>query len=246
MIDTTRLELLLRTASDMGLKPEVVADRGLVSLEINSIPRYVFHKASNPNDQMASWISGNKYATRVIMDRSGLPNIPYCLPEDDLQAQKFLTLHRRIVAKPVRGQKSKDIHLITDIDHTKLAQLETGKYILEKFVKGQEVRLLVVCGVVLAVHHKKYLTEINNPNAVRRVSLEKSAWPKDLLPVAIAAAGAIGLRFSAVDFLVSDDGQHYVLEINSAPGIDRFQQPDEGPAIDAMRLYLEQLVKNYQ
>jgi hypothetical protein len=36
-----------------------------------------------------------------------------------------------------------------------------------------------------------------------------------------------------------------MLEINSAPGLDRFQNPDDGPPIDIMRLYLEQVIKNY-
>lgn len=243
MLDQKRLQLLVSTAESMNLQPTVITDYGLVSIVINDKTRYLFHKGSNPNEQIASWLSQNKHAARVIFERNGLPNIPFCLPHGSVDAKDFLRKHEQIIIKPIRGKKSQDVHLI----HTEheLAAVDATGYILEKYVKGQEVRILVVDSVVEAVHHKVYKSAINDPSTVKRVSIEKTHWDKKLTQLAIKAAQVIGLRFAAVDFLVTSDGAAYILEINSAPGIERFQAPDQGPAIDMMRLYLEQIVKKY-
>jgi tetrahydromethanopterin:alpha-L-glutamate ligase len=243
MIDKKRLTLLLSTANTMGLNPKLINDRGLISIEVNGMERYLFYKASNPNDQMASWLAKNKYVSRLIFERNGLPNIPFCVSSSISEAKNFLSKHGRIVAKPIKGQKSQDILLISTEDELEKVDLE--ECILEQFIKGQETRFLVVDGEVKAAHYKVYEGDINNPETVQRVSLKKVDWDKDLVKLSIKAAAAIGLNFAAVDFIVSGSDRALILEINSAPGLERFQEPDQGPPIDAMGLYLEQMVKNY-
>lgn len=243
MIDQKRMELLLSTAESMGLNPKVLTDYGLVSIEVHGTERYVPYKASNPNDQLASWLAQNKHASRVIFEKHGLPNIPFCIPVNTSEAKNFLSEHGQIIVKPLKGSKSQGIHLVSTEDE--LSTLDLSDCILEKFIKGQEVRFLVVDGEVKAVHHKVYESDINDPNTVQRVSLEKEVWDKRLADVAVKAAAAIGLSFTAVDFMVTEDGDAYILEINSAPGIDRFQEPNEGPSVDMMRMYLEQIIRNY-
>jgi glutathione synthase/RimK-type ligase-like ATP-grasp enzyme len=243
MVDKKRLDLLISTAESMGLRPKRVNNLGLISVEIEGKKRFLFHKVSNPNNPMASMLSENKFVTRIIFEQNDLPNIPYCLPVDQNEAKTFLAEHGKIIAKPVRGKHSEDIHLITQ--PSEIEELNISGYILEKFIKGQETRFLVVSGVVEAVHLKVYESDINNPDTVKRISLETDAWDDSLVRVATRAAEAIGLCFTAVDFLVTEDNGAYLLEINSAPGLDRFQTPDEGPPIDVMKLYLEQVVTNY-
>lgn len=243
MIDKKRLDLILSTAESLGLKAELLNDQGLVRIEVNGNEVYLFHKTSNPNTQMATWLADNKYAARVIFERKGLPNIPFCYPASKAEATDFLVNHDKIIVKPLKGGHSQNVHLVTTQDE--LEKLDLSKCILEKFIEGQEVRLLVAGGEVKAVHHKVYDGPINNPDTVRRVSLAKNQWDEQLAGLAIKAAAALGLNFTAVDFLVTAQNQAYLLEINSAPGLDRFQYPDEGPALDIMKLYIEQVIDNY-
>jgi glutathione synthase/RimK-type ligase-like ATP-grasp enzyme len=244
MIDKQRLDLLLSTATSMGLKPQQLTDYGLVSLEIHNTQRFVFHLASNPNSVMASLLSRNKHASRVALEKHGLPNIPFLLPTSNTDAKAFLTEHGRIIVKPIKGEKSQHIHLVQTPEE--IDALDLKDCILEKFIKGQEVRFLVAEGEVKAVHHKMHEGEdINNPDTVKRVSIERENWNQALADLAVKGAEALGLIFTAVDFLVTDTDEAFVLEVNSAPGIQRFQEPDEGPAIDAMRMYLELVIKNY-
>ena len=99
---------------------------------------------------------------------------------------------------------------------------------------------------VIAVHNKDYDGEINNPDTVKRISITRDQWDRNLVSMAIRAAYVFGLSFAAVDFLVTADRESYILEINSAPGLERFQRPTEGPAIDAIRIFLNEVVKNYK
>lgn len=243
MIDTKRMELLVSTAASMGLNPQIVTNYGLVSIDINGQPHYLFHLSSNPNDQLASWVSQNKHATRIVLEKHNLPNIPFSRPESLAEAKEFLATQGPVIVKPTKGQKSQNIHLVHN--EAELEQLNLSGCILEKFIKGQEVRFLVVDSNVTAVHHKVYAGDINDPKTVKRVSLERESWDNHLASIAVSVAKALGLVFTAVDFIVTADGDAYILEVNSAPGLARFQEPDEGPAIDIMRLYLERIVKNY-
>ena len=234
---------MLSAAESMGLKAKLINDHGMVAIEVNGKEVYLFHKTSNPNSQMATWLANNKYAARVIFERNCLPNIPFCYPKSDDEAINFLLDHGKIICKPLKGGHSQNIHLVTTKDE--LRKLDIPRCILEKFIDGQEVRFLVVAGEVKAVHHKVYDGPINNPETVRRVSIDKNMWDEQMSGLAVKASKALGLKFTAVDFLVTKKNEAYLLEINSAPGLDRFQKPDEGPPLNIMKLYLEQIIDNY-
>lgn len=244
MIDQKRIEILFSTAEAMGLRPKLLTKYGLVAIKIDSKERYLYYNASNPNTQLASWLSTNKHASRVILERNGLPNIPFQLPINMTEAQNFLAKHKKVIAKPIAGQHSKDIHLISDKDE--LEKLDIQKYILEKYVKGDEMRYLVIDGKVMSVHRKAYDSPINNPEIVKRISINKVEWDDKHSDITIKTAEIFGLKFTVVDFLVTTDGEAYILEINSAPGLDRFQVPTEGPSIDIVKIFLEKIVENYR
>lgn len=241
MIDPERLRLLIDTADSMGLQPRQINGTGLVALHVHGKERYIFHKSSNPNSAAATFLTKNKRAARIVFGEHELPNIPYCVPKTEDEAIAFLQTHGRVIVKPITGQHSSNIHLVSSIDELK--KIDTARGIFEKFVEGQETRLLVVAGEVKAVHLKVYDSEINDPSKVRRISLEKQQWNQSLVIMAQKAAEAFGLVFTAVDFLVTRDDEPFLLEINAAPGIERFNKPTEGPPVDAMRFYLEQFTR---
>ena len=240
MIDQKRLQLLISTAESMGLKPEYMDNVNLVSIEVAGKKHYLFPQASNPNSQTSSWLAKNKYLSRALFEQHGLLNIPYLYPATLSQAQAFLQEHKRIIVKPVKGKHSENIHLVST--EKELLELNLDGYILEKFIKGRETRFLVICGEVKAVHYKSYESEVNDPERTKRISLKKEQWDRGLVATAIKAADVLGLIFTAVDFLVAEDGTSFILEINSAPGIQRFQEPTQGPPFDVMRTYLELIV----
>ena len=60
------------------------------------------------------------------------------------------------------------------------------------------------------------------------------------------AAEVLGLKFTAVDFIVTENKEIFILEANSAPGLERFEEPTDGPNIEAVKIYLTELLKNYR
>ena len=244
MIDQNRVELILSTAQSMGLKPKLLTDYGLISLQIDGKEHYIFYDASNTGTQISTGLTKNKHASRVMFERNGLPNIPFCLTDNLDKACQFLAEHKKIIVKPVKGQHSQDIHLIETAKE--LENFNLPNYILEKYIEGRELRYLVYNDQVIAVHLKDYETAINDPETVKRISFEKDRWNDHLTELAIKAARVFGLKLTAVDFKVTSSGEVFLLEINSAPGIDRFQNPDTGPGIDLARIFLNEVIKNYR
>ena len=158
----------MSTAQAMGLKPKQLTDYGLISIEIDGKERYLFYDGSNPNMQLSSWLSMNKHTARTIFAKNGLPNIPFCCPTDLAEAQRFLAEHKKIIAKPLKGQHSKDIVVLTEDQRLKDISLQSS--LLEKYIAGKEMRYLVLHGEVIAAHYKSYKGEINNPETVKRIS----------------------------------------------------------------------------
>ncbi len=158
-----------------------------------------------------------------------------------LEANEFLKKHKTIIAKPTKGKHSKDVHLIENAEDFK--HIDLTKYLLEKFIEGKEERYLILNDKILAVHRKVYKTPINNPETVKRVAYEKIVWDKEVVKISRNVTTALGLAFAAVDFLITTNGRTYILEVNSAPGLSRFQYPDEGPSIDIASIFLEASIK---
>ena len=240
--DIESANLLFNEAVKKNLNPKRLSKYGLFVINVKGSSFPVFYSSSILNTQLASTIATNKYSTRLILDENDLPNIPYCLPEDMASAAAFLNKHKSIIAKPTLGKHSTDIHLIKN--KAELEGLNLRTYILEKYIEGKELRILILNHQVIAVHEKLYPAAINNPETVTRVSYPKSTWPKQICEVALAAAKSIGLNFCAVDFLINDK-DFYILEINSAPGLRWFQKPSSGPTINIASIFLDETIKAF-
>jgi glutathione synthase/RimK-type ligase-like ATP-grasp enzyme len=239
MNDLLSAQFLYDEAESMGLHPEWLTEYGLFSFEVPGRTEYVFYGRTSLNSQVASYLATNKHTTRMILQKHGLPNIPFLLPSSFTEAQEFLSVHEKIVAKPTLGQKSQDVHFIETPDQ--LAHTDLSDKLLEKYIDGTEYRYLVLQGEVVAARRK----ERKNPRDlvnVQRVSLETKEWDERLVNMALQVAEVLGLHFAAVDFLVDSEGKSFVLEVNSAPGISWVHQPDEGPSVNVAKLLLDQII----
>jgi glutathione synthase/RimK-type ligase-like ATP-grasp enzyme len=98
-----------------------------------------------------------------------------------------------------------------------------GWYATELVDKAAEYRVFVLQDRVIRISTKHQ----NNPgevawnvgNGANAVGMARKNWPLDVIKVAIKAARKLGLDFTAVDVCVSKAGQAYVLEANTAPGL---------------------------
>ncbi len=204
--------------------------------------KYVSSSQSALSSHLGSSLAKNKYATRLILARHGHPNIPFARPQTLSDATEFLAEHTKIIAKPIRGAGSRDIHIIDSAAQLKTIKLEN--VILEKYISGVEMRYLVLNDEVIAVHRSEYGTSVAADRALQRFSYPEHEWDQSLVQSSLHIARVLGLSFGAIDYMVDESGKAYVLEANSTPGLKWFHAPTAGPPVDVARMFLQALVED--
>ncbi len=228
----------------MGLRPAWITPNGLFAITIDGIERYINFTCSPLNNDTAASLAKNKYHTRLVLERQGMPNIPFLRPKTMREAEAFLHLHGKIIAKPNRGYGSRDIHIVTQL--AELQALRIQQYILEKYIAGKEMRYLVLQGQVIGVHQSEYGTSVDEHRPLRRISYLPATWDKSLIELSLRVSQTLGLRFAAVDYLITPLGRQYVLEVNTKPGLKWFHAPTSGPSIDVARKFIDAFISDVQ
>jgi glutathione synthase/RimK-type ligase-like ATP-grasp enzyme len=236
--------LLFEEAKKMKLNPQWLSDYGLFSINVDGRLGYIFYSRNFFNSNLSGFLAMDKHVTRVVLGQNNIKNIPYGMFNTKEEIVQFLKNHTVIIAKPVSGSGSKDIHLISTPEE--IPDITFGKYIFEKYIKGEEMRYLVFKNEVIAVHRKLYEGPINNPEKVKRISYPKDTWDKNLTQLSLRIAKILFMRFAAVDYLVDENNTTFVLEVNSSPGLHFFEYPTTGPKIPIARIFLEETIKEME
>lgn len=232
-------ELLFRAAQKMDLRPEWVSPGDMFAVTIDGKEQYISLAKSPLNSHASAGLAKDKYLTRCILERNNIANIPFSRPQSPETAEQFLAEHKKIVAKPVFGSGSRDIHIITSA--SQIRALDIKNYILEKYITGQELRYLVLNGHVVGVHLSKYGTSVSESRALERISYPENVWDETLINLSLRVADILGLGFATVDYLVEESGQANILEVNTTPGLKWFHAPSSGPTVDVAAKFLKTL-----
>jgi len=194
--------------------------------------RSLLYTGSGP---VASRLAFDKMASKKRFARAGVATAAAIEFNTDSDIRKFegqlLELGDKFVVKPVRQGSSIGVSIVSDRHKVIATAQETlkkfGDCMIEKFVPGREVTVSILCGQALPIievrsktgfynYHAKYLDErteflfdtISDPAAVRNIEA-----------AALDCFDVLGCRhFARVDFILSDDGIPYALEVNSIPG----------------------------
>lgn len=232
--------LLYSSAQKLGLKPKWLVKNGPFTINTPTGEKYVSYARSPLNSHVSAGISTNKYHTRLILNRHGLPNIPYARPRNTLEAKKFLHKHKTIIVKPVSGGGARDIRIVDSI--AMLNGINVRKYIFEKYVVGKEMRYLILNNRVIAVHQSEYGLSVEADRYLERISYSEPTWDKELASLSLEIARVLRLKFIAVDFLIDKNGRPFVLEVNTNPGLKWFHAPTSGPPVDVASMFLQAII----
>lgn len=151
---------------------------------------------------------------------AGLP-VPDTLATNDPEAiGVFRERHKEVIFKPVAGGayvKTLEPEMCCP---ERLERLRNSPVLFQERVRGDNIRLFVCDGVVVAVgriesEELDYRTGLHNVVRYRASD--------ELTAAAVRAAELSGLRFSGVDAIVSDD-QFWILEANPSPMFALFDQ----------------------
>lgn len=230
-------KLLFAAAHRMDLRPVWVVPNSLFVISVNDREEYVHFARSPLNSTVASGLAKNKYLTRLALERNGMHNIPFARPRTFDEARAFLARHGKVIAKPICGSGAHDIHIVSSA--SQLRKFLVGGYIFEKYIVGREMRYLVLNDTIIAVHESEYGVSVAEDRPLRRISYPEDSWDAHLVSESRRIADILGLRFAAVDYLIDDSGQYYVLEVNTQPGLKWFHAPSSGPVVDVAHQFLK-------
>ncbi len=152
-------------------------------------------------------------------------HVPYAT--DKAEAQTWLNEGSPVYARTVlNGHSGAGIVVVEPGGELPNAPLYTKAI---GFNKRHEYRVHVIGGEVVYVQKKKRKTGWEeNPEYSNTIRNHHTGWiyategveiPEDVQNLAIQSVAALGLDFGAVDIIVVQ-GQGYVLEVNTAPGLD--------------------------
>lgn len=238
--------VLFAAAEKLQLEPKFATNYGLISVTYKGITKYIYVSKTLVNTQISAYLSTNKHATRTLLGLHNLPNIPYLTPQNSTELLHFFSEHKPIVMKPTMGQRAEGVRLLkTQAEIEELSPVELKGCIFEKYIVGKEVRYVILDNEVIAVQEKIYEGDVYSPTGSRRRALSGPEWKKELIEHALSATKILGLGFSAVDFKVNPQGEIFILEVNSAPALWRFEQPDEGEPTPVALLLLEATMKRW-
>lgn len=219
-------QMLFDVAVQRGLTPRWLTEYGVFVVEIDGkqIPFYMTY--SNVNSQLFSRITHDKYACRQWLAQSDFPNIPYCFTTQRSEVNKFLDEHKALIAKPVLGERAIGVKKI--LDHTDIANYDLSTTIFEKYILGDEYRILLLNGEVLGVQRRELNPQTKHPWRKKRINLQKNDFSEEMIFLSQQVQEKIPQSVLAIDWLVDEQGVHWILEVNSAPGLWSFAHPHEG------------------
>ncbi len=165
-------------------------------------------------------IAANKLKTFNVLKEAGVSHVPYTSSKEEAEA--WLKAGSTVLARTACGQAGSGITIVNPGSVLPEATLYT-RYVKKK----KEFRVHVYQGKVIFVQEKR---KANGVEADPLIRSHKRGWkfcmqnvvePDGLRVLAVNAVGALGLDFGGVDVIWNElKNTCYVLEVNTAPGIE--------------------------
>jgi D-alanine-D-alanine ligase len=179
---------------------------------------------------LASALAMNKPMAKRIWQTQGLPTPPW--QTLDKQAPWELTLSYPVVVKPSAEGSSVGVSIVRSAETFHSALAEAFRYdpqvLIETYIPGKEVTVGILGEQALGAMEVIARGEFHSYEVKYTPGREEFLLPAPLPPtvcervlsVALAAHKALGCRgYSRVDTRVNEQGEVFVLEVNSLPGL---------------------------
>ena len=167
--------------------------------------------------------SRDKYATQYTLHAAGVP-IPRTFTTESLaRAYERTQEMAPIIYKPILSSMGKGSMKFDDADLAynayKMLDRMYHPIIIQKYIRnpGRDIRVFIVGDQCVGAVYK-YIPEGHwKSNVAQGGKMVEEDMPSEIIDLAFKANKAMGLDYSGVDILESEDGP-VVLEVNAAPG----------------------------
>lgn len=210
------------------LLKEMLEERGLMQGEVKALINYGYASCDDDLPALNKKAGTvNKYEELVKIDAAGVRTVPFSLRMDDYDPPIF--------GRKFHHTRGTDIQVFRVV-HCLPRQKELCDYYTQMIPKQAEYRVWVFRSKALATYEKV----LDYPHKNGRAGRNKEIWnwrngyaykflePENvqigLKNIAIDAVEALGLDFGAVDVILGTNHKLYVLEVNTAPGVEGRRQ----------------------
>jgi cyanophycin synthetase len=201
------LAYYLEAADVLGISYKVLVHRLLAKFEYNDKVWFIINTATPLTNSPSSTIVKRKHLTNLVLSEAGLPVPKQIAIDSPIDAIKFFDMHKRIVIKPAQQLGGIGITLLPNSEEDVIKAYElareknrskAGAQVLgEKFIDGDNYRLLVLGGkVVGAVRRKAAEILGNGKNTINElIDITNRDREKDILkPIKIDNEVELRLR----------------------------------------------------
>jgi glutathione synthase/RimK-type ligase-like ATP-grasp enzyme len=178
--------------------------------------------ASWMNDPWRDERAGHKPTQLAAAAVAGLVVPPTLITCEPSEARAFLEElgDRPVIQKPLRPTEAsmRPTRLVTESDRNRLDDLRLAPAILQAYVPGTDIRVTAAGGRLFAT-----AIDVRNTSspqdfrpAYAQARVEPCELPSDVARGIRALLSNLGLRYAALDFRRTDEGQYFFLEANPA------------------------------
>ncbi|RUY98176.1 RimK family alpha-L-glutamate ligase [Mesorhizobium sp. M7A.F.Ca.CA.001.12.2.1] len=215
-----------------GTLPDAVLVRSIAAGSFEAVTRrlgvlHALSRLSVPvwNSAQAIERCVDKSMTTFLLKNAGLPT-PRTFAVEGLAVAEEVAAQElprgSLVLKPLFGAQGRGIKLIRTLSDLPAAEEVNSVYYLQQYVSRagppfRDFRVFVCAGETVAMMSRisdDWITNVNRGGVPEQVSEHGKA---ELASLAVAASAAVGADFAGVDIVRADDGNLFILEVNSMP-----------------------------
>ena len=181
----------------------------------------------------ASALTFDKVATREILAKAGLPIAPGLALPHNASRESIQDASRQIgypqVVKPAAQGSSLGISIVDSELEIEAAAAEAARwgdvFLIEQFIEGREITVPVIDGEVYPVVEilpsaRWYDYVAKYSDETTRYDVAPQNLPANLTKIVLSACKACGVTgISRTDIRIDSEGQPWILEINTIPGM---------------------------
>lgn len=182
---------------------------------------------------LASALAMHKLYSKQAFAAAGLTITPYvALKRGEMLTAEQLPFGLPVVVKPVQEGSSVGVAIVKQPEELQAALDDAFRYddqvLVEGYVKGQEVQVGILNDLPVGAIEIVPKNEFYDFEAKYTDGMAEHIFPARLTPERYVKVQALGLKahqalgcsgYSRVDFLVTEDGRYYLLEVNTLPGM---------------------------
>lgn len=169
--------------------------------------------------------------------------VPKTLVTSDADTLLEFSRNREVVYKPVAGGALCRLLIEEDKKPERLKTLTTAPVQFQEYVQGQDVRVFVLGGKVIA----SFIVEGEGIDYREGTSsLEPYKVTPEMESICIKACEALGLIFSGVDLKLRPDGSVVCIECNPSPMFEGFDRVAPVSIVSQLASYLIEKAKQLQ